>query len=223
MRGGAVQEGTFVGTDATGVKVKVAGRDISLPPSAFETFEMAPPPEYKQGYDAFTARDYATAAAKIKSVTDKFKGLPTAWAQYAVNLLGDIYIELNDLPKAEAAYNDVKRLYPAAAGGSTVAEVGPALVAFRKKDYATAKAKVDPVITEALADKAPPQTKAMAYSKAFLVSGQIKEAEGNLSGALEDYLRTVTIFYHDPAAVTLAQEQADKLRARSKDNPITVP
>jgi hypothetical protein len=223
MRGGAVQEGTFVGTDATGVKIKSAGGNISLPPSAFESFEMAPPPEYKQGYDALTARDYPAALTKIKSVTDKFKGLPTPWAQYAMNLLGDIYLAMDDLPKAEAAYGDAKRLYPAVAGGSSVADVGPALVAVRKKDYATAKAKIEPIITEALAEKSPPPAKAMAYSKAFLVSAQVKEAEGNLPGALEDYLRTVTIFYHDPAAVSVAQEQADKLRARSKDNPITVP
>jgi hypothetical protein len=130
---------------------------------------------------------------------------------------------MDDLPKAEAAYGDAKRLYAAAAGGSSVADVGPALVAARKKDYATAKAKIEPIITEALAEKSPSPAKAMAYSKAFLVSAQVKEAEGNLPGALEDYLRTVTIFYHDPAAVSVAQEQADKLRARSKDNPITVP
>ena len=223
MRGGALQEGTFEGTDSTGVKLKVMGRGMSLPASAFETFEMAPPPEYKQGYDALTARDYPTALTRIKSVTDKFKGLPTAWAQYAMNLLGDIYLATDDLPKAEAAYNEAKRLYPAAAGASSVAEVGPALVAARKKDFATAKAKIEPIVAEALAEKSPPPAKAMAYSKAFLVSAQVKEAEGNLPGALEDYLRTVTIFYHDPAAVSVAQEQADKLRARSKDNPITVP
>jgi hypothetical protein len=93
----------------------------------------------------------------------------------------------------------------------------------KQKKYDAAKAKLDPIVSEALQEKNPPPAKAMAYSQAFVASGQVKEAEGNLQGALEDYLRTVTIFYHDPAAVTLAQEQADKLRARSKDNPITVP
>ena len=141
----------------------------------------------------------------------------------AMNLLGDIYLAMDDLAKAETAYSDAKRLYPAAGGASSVAEVGPALVAARKKDFATAKAKIEPIVAEALGEKSPPPAKAMAYSKAFLVSAQVKEAEGNLSGALEDYLRTVTIFYHDPAAVSVAQEQADKLRARSKENPITVP
>ncbi len=220
---GTPQEGTFVGTDASGVKLKVGGQVIALPPSAFGTFEMVAPPEYAAGYTAFSTRDYPAALTKIKSVTDRFKGLPTAWAQYATTLLGDIYLATDDLDKAEAAYNDAKRLYSTAGTPSAVSEVGPALIAVRKKDYATAKAKVEPIIAEALSEKSPPPAKAMAYSKAFLVSGEVKEAEGNLPGALEDYLRTVTIFHHDPAAVSIAQEQADKLRADAKEQPITVP
>ena len=43
--------------------------------------------------------------------------------------------------------------------------------------------------------------------------GEIKENEGNLPGALEDYLRTVTLFYYDRVAVAAAQERADALRA----------
>jgi hypothetical protein len=39
-------------------------------------------------------------------------------------------------------------------------------------------------------------------------------------GALEDYLRTVTIFHHDPASVAAAQERADALR---KDRNVVVP
>ena len=44
---------------------------------------------------------------------------------------------------------------------------------------------------------------------------------GNFSEALEDYLRTVTLFYHDPAAVSVAQERADALRKDHKE--VTVP
>lgn len=224
MKGSAqVQQGNVLGADAKGVKIQVGAQTITLPPSAFDAFDMAPPPEYRQGYDAFTAREYATALVKIKSVADRYKGLPTAWAQYATNLLGDIYLAMDDLGGAETAYNDAKRLYSAPGGASAIAEVGPALIAVKKKDYATAKAKIEPIVEEALKEKTVPPAKAMAYSKAFLVSAQVKEAEGNLPGALEDYLRTVTVFYHDPAAVIVAQEQADALRARDKDHPITAP
>jgi hypothetical protein len=35
-------------------------------------------------------------------------------------------------------------------------------------------------------------------------------------GALEDYLRTVTLFYHDPSAVAAAQTRADAIRREQK-------
>lgn len=223
MRGGALQEGTLVGTDSTGVKIKVAGRDVSLPPSAFESFQMTPPPEYGQGYQAYAAGELPKALALIKSVTDRYKGLPTDWAQYATGILGDIYVASGDFTKAEAAYNDFEKLYKVAGGSSPASEVGRARIAVAKKDFATAKTKLEPIVAAALAEKSVPPAKALAYSQAFLVSGQLKEEEGNLQGALEDYLRTVTLFYHDPSAVAAAQQKADALRSRDKDHPVTVP
>jgi tetratricopeptide (TPR) repeat protein len=189
----------------------------------FESFQMPPPPEYGQGYQAYTAGDLPKALGLIRSVTDRYKGLPTDWAQYATGILGDIYVASGDFAKAEAAYNDFEKLYKIAGGSSPASEVGRARIAVAKKDFATAKSKLEPILTAALQEKIIPPTKALAYSQAFLVSGQLKEEEGNLPGALEDYLRTVTLFYHDPSAVTAAQQKADALRSRDKDHPVTVP
>ena len=59
------------------------------------------------------------------------------------------------------------------------------------------------------------------YSQTFYLLGQIAEAQQQPSIALENYLRTVTIFSDDHGAVTAAQEKADALR---KNNPtLTVP
>lgn len=215
------QQGTFLSATAGGVQLKVGEQIITLPASAFESFQLAAPPEYAQGYQAYTAGDLPRALALLKSVTDRFKGLPTDWAQYATGLLGDLYVSTGDLSKAEAAYNDFKKLY--AGGGSTTSEVGLARIAVAKKDFATAKSRLDPIIAEALKEKTIAPAKATAYSQAFLVSGQVKEEQGNAVGALEDYLRTVTIFYHDRLSATAAQQRADALRARDKSHPVTVP
>jgi tetratricopeptide (TPR) repeat protein len=226
VKGGTagMQQGTVMGASEKGVQIRIGAQTLTLPPAMFESFQMAPPPEYGQGYQAYTAGELPKALALIKSVTDRYKGLPTDWAQYATGMLGDIYVASGDFEKAEAAYNDFKKLYQtAAAGGSPTSEVGLARIAVAKKDFDTAKAKLEPITTAALAEKNVPPAKALAYSQAFLVSGQLKEEEGNLQGALEDYLRTVTIFYHDPTAVTAAQQKADALRSRDKDHPVTVP
>ncbi|MGB8166307.1 MAG: hypothetical protein WCF18_02380 [Chthoniobacteraceae bacterium] len=224
MKGSAVvQQGQVVGASASGVQIKIGAQMITLAPGMFESFQMPPPPEYGNGYQAYTAGELPKALALIKSVTDRFKGLPTDWAQYATGMLGDIYVATGEYDKAEAAYNDFKKLYQAAGGSSPTSEVGLARIAVAKKDLAGAKARLEPIITAALAEKTVPPAKQLAYSQAFLVSGQLKEEEGNLQGALEDYLRTVTLFYHDPSAVTAAQQKADALRSRDKDHPVTVP
>ena len=192
---------------------------LGLPLTSVKEVRMAQPAEMTQALAAYQAKDFPKALTAIKAVADKYKGMPSPWAQQALAMLGELYIVVNDLPKAEAAYNDFKRLYPA--GGSLQSEVGLARLAVAKKDYDTAKQKLAPVTDAALKEKVISGANAPAYSQAFLVSGQIKEAEGNLSEALEDYLRTVTLFYHDPVAVSAAQERADALRKEHKE--ITVP
>jgi hypothetical protein len=195
-----------------------AGR-LGLPLASIKEVRMPAPPELSQAVAAYQAKDYPKALTLMKGVVDKFKGMPSPWAQQATSMIGELYIQTNDLAKAEAAYNDFKKLYPG--GGSLQSEVGLSRLAAAKQDYATAKQKLEPITDAALKEKVVNPANALAYSQAFLVSGQVKEAEGNFAGALEDYLRTVTLFYHDRTAVASAQERADALRAAHKD--VTVP
>lgn len=192
---------------------------LGLPLASVKEVRMAAPPEYAAAFQAYQAKDFKKAMDLMKPVVDHFRGMPSPWAQQALSMLGDLYITLGDLPKAEATFQDFKRLYPA--GGALQSEIGLSRLAVAKKDFATAKQKITPITEAAFKDKTPSPINALAYSQAFLVSGQVKEAEGNLSGALEDYLRTVTIFYQDRAAVSTAQDRADTLHKEHSD--ITVP
>lgn len=211
------QDGTqtqtkILGVSGTTVQMQVGKGVLGLPLASVKEVRMAAPPEYGTAIKAFEEKDYKKAQTALKALTDKYKGLPTGWAQQATAMLGDVQVELGDLAKAELAYKDFQKLYP----GSPLADIGIAAVAVSKKDYATAKQKLEPVTKKALQEKNVTATMALAYSKAFLLLGQAKEADGNVAGALEDYLRTVTLFYHDRASVALAQEKADALR---KTNP----
>ena len=86
-----------------------------------------------------------------------------------------------------------------------------ARIALSKNNVDEAKKKLEPIAASALVDKAPSSLNAAAYSHVFLALGQIKEKEGDKSGALESYLRTVALFAEDSGAVASAQELADKL------------
>lgn len=217
---GQQQQGKIIGVSPSGQTLEFqlpGGNKLGLPLASIQEVRMNAPAELGQAVAAYQAKDYAKALTLMKPVVDHFKGMPAPWAQQATSMIGELYIQTDDLAKAEAAFNDFKRLY----GGSLQSEVGLSRLAAAKKDFATAKQKLEPITGAALKEKVVNPATALAYSQAFLVSGQVKEAEGNLAGALEDYLRTVTLFYHDRTAVASAQEHADSLRAAHKD--IAVP
>ncbi|HSI11071.1 MAG TPA: hypothetical protein VK961_03460 [Chthoniobacter sp.] len=202
-----------IGVSASGQTLEflVGQGQLGLPLTSVKEVRMPSPAEFNEAIRAYQQKDFAKALTLVKGVAGKFKGMPAPWAQQATGMLGELYIIANDIPKAEAAYADFKRLYPN--GGSLQSEVGLARLAVVKKDFDTAKQKLEPITDAALKEKTVTAVNALAYSQAFLVSGQVKEATGNLPGALEDYLRTVTLFYYDRVAVAAAQERADALRA----------
>ena len=208
----------MVSVSGSTLQVQVGAGTLGIPLANIKEVQMPPPPELAQAQNAFATKDYKRALALASQVAEKFKGMPTDWAQLATGMIGDIHVAMNELAKAEAAYKEFQRLYPAA--GSVQADVGIARIAASKKDFATARQKLEPIAAQALKEKIVPRNNAFAFSQAFLVLGQVKEAEGNATGALEDYLRTVTIFHHDPAAVSAAQERAATLR---KEQKVAVP
>jgi tetratricopeptide (TPR) repeat protein len=158
-------------------------------------------------------------------VYEKYKGLPVDWAKVSALMVADSLINSGETDKAEAMYREFEQLYPG--GGGLQAKVGRARIAVAKKDLLSAKDTLASVTEEALKLKTVPRENAFAYSQAFYVMGLVNEADGKPQEALENYLRTVTIFYNDPNSRAAAQERADELRARNKgrkaSDQLTVP
>lgn len=216
LKTGAVQQGAITGVSASGVGIQLTtGGSISIPLAQIESISMAPPPEYGLAMQAVAAKDIPKASSIINSLVAKYKGLPADWAQQATALAGFLALQSGDMARAEAAFGEFKKAYPSAPEG----KIGSAAIAASKKDFATAKSLIGPIVEDALKQKDVPVANRFAYSRAMYISGLVKESEKDLPGALEDYLRTTTIFYHDTAAVASAQEHADVLRK----NKIAVP
>jgi len=209
-RDGKTQAAKIVGANGTTVQLQVAAGMVGIPLSSITQVVMAPPAEYTLAVAAYEAKDYPKALASMAQVAGKYKGLPTEWAQQAALMLGDIYVAQNELAKAETAYTDFQKFYPGR--GTVQVDVSMARVAVSKKDFTAAKQKLEPLAEAALKEKSVPKAAAASYSQVFLLLGEIKEAEGDFQGALQDYLRTVTLFYQDHVAVSSAQEKADALR-----------
>ena len=216
LKTGAVQQGLITGVTASGVGIQLAaGGSISIPLAQIDSIAIAAPPEYGFALQAVAAKDISKAAGLVRSLVAKYKGLPVDWAQQAAALAGFLALQSGDMAGADAAFSDFKKSYPNAPEG----KIGSAAIAASKKDFVTAKGLIAPVVEDALKQKDVPVTNRFAYSRAMYISGLVRESENDLPGALEDYLRTTTIFYHDTAAVASAQERATELRK----NKIAVP
>ena len=216
---GRTQDVKILGVNGSNVQVQVGGGSMGIPLATVTSVVMAPPAELAAANKAYEAGDYAKALPAAKAVAAKYKGLPVEWARQATSLVPDILVAMGNLPEAEAAYQDFQKVYPGA--GSLQTDIGMARIAIARKKYDEAKQKLDPIGEAALKTKLPPPALAAAYSQTFLLLGEIAEAQQQHITALENYLRTVTIFYADHGAVAAAQEKANALR---KNNPtLTVP
>lgn len=210
LKDGRTQAAKIVGVSGASLQIQVPAGVVGIPLAAVAQVKMPVPPEFALALKAYEDKDYSKALVLAKSISDKFRGLPTSWAQQATGMVGDIYVAINDIAKAEIAYRDFQASYPGQ--GGIQAEVGMARLDVSKKDFASAKKRLEPVITEALKQKVAPKSHELAYSQAFYLMGQINESEQQYSQALENYLRTVTLYYHDRVAANNAQERADALR-----------
>ena len=215
-----VQEGKITGVSGNSVMVNLtsaagAPGQIGFDLGLLSRVDAAPPAAFQRGNAAYAAGDWDKALSAIKPITEQFRGLPADWARQAFAMLGDIYIEKNDVVRAEAAYNDFRKLYPG--GNSLRFSVGQARVAIARANDAAARRQIDPIIAVALRDPADvSRADGAAYGEAFFLLGQLQEKEGKLSDALEDYLRVVTLYYQDAATSARAQGRADALRAARK-------
>ncbi len=195
------------------LKVKVGAGTMGVPLASIARVKMEPPAGYEKALKAYQSRDFGTALAETKVLTDRFRGLPADWARQLSSMLGDIYVAIGKYADAETAYAAFEKAYPGA--GSTQSSVGRARIAVAQQKWDEAKKLLEPVAAQALGQKNLADAPVIAYSQTFHLLGQVKEQAGDLNGALEDYLRTVAIFHHDPSAVDEAQKRANALRQRN--------
>ena len=218
FRDNHVAEGKVVGMSKGAVIFNVAAGQMTYNLGLLSRVDAAPPPSFAAGFAAYQAGEWDKALPALKPIADQFKGLPTEWAREATLALGDIYFEKNQVPQAKAAYGDYSALYPASPATSLRMNVAQARIAFAENNLPAAEKQLIPIRDAAL--KHPAEvTKAdgASYGQACDLLGQIEERHGSYQAALEDYLRTVTLFYQDGAVAARAQKSADALRAAHKD------
>ena len=212
------QEGYITGVQGDAIQLTIPNGKTSVPLAQVARVETNAPATYATGIAAYNAGNYDKALADLRTFGDAFRGLPTDWEQQTVAALGSIYLEKNDTALAEAAFNDLHRYYPKSPGSGLQLSVAQARLAFAKNNAAQAKGQLDAIVAAALKSPADvTRADGAAYGQACYLMARLQERESNFQGALENYLRVVTLFYQDAAVAGRAQKGADDLRAAHKD------
>ena len=202
----------ITGVLGTKVMIKDAVGEIGYGVETIDEVRKAAPQEWAAGARAIEAGELDKAIPLVRAVADKFRGLPTPWAQDANASLGSLLITAGKLSEAETVLTAFSQAYPTA--GSGVVSVGKARLAAAKKQFGEAKSLASPIVDGALSKKTVTRPESQLFGQAFYVLGQVAEGENKLPEAMEAYCRTVALFYHDRATVAAAQQRIDDLRKK---------
>jgi tetratricopeptide (TPR) repeat protein len=207
---GKVQEGEIVGFSNNQVMIKLPAGTIGVPLVQVKRVEMAAPPAIKQAL----ATAPAASLSVLEAAVTKFKGLPADWVVEAMGHLADGYASQNNAGKAEALYQEMSRLY---AGSRFIikATVGMAKTALQQNQPDQALQLLRPLIAQANARFYQSMDDSRLLGEAFLVQGQVLEAQGKLGEALASYLQTTTLFFHNEPVTKEAATRAAQLRERN--------
>ena len=207
----------ITGVRGTKVTIRNAHGEATYDLSQLQDIRKAAPAEFTQGQQAIEKGDLEKALPLIKSVVDRFRGLPVNWASDASLTLGNLYISLGKFSEAETAFAEFQKAYPGA--GAASARLGKARLSAERGQFAEAKAAVEPLVAEALQKKNVTRAENQIYGQAFYILGRAAEGEGKLPEAMEDYCRTVAIFYQERAVVKEAEKRIDELRSKGITTP----
>ena len=208
QKDGQRREGEILGVADDKLKIRVGPAETGIAMDQVASVTKAAPKEYEDAIKAWQEGNANRTLSLLKPLVMAFRGLTTEWAERAAALLGDVYLSLGQLPAAESAFAEFTSSYPNA---TSLSDIGLARLALSRKDFAAAKAKLLPIVSEADKVVAAPAGKSAAYGQAFYLMGMVHESEGAYPDALRDYLTTVTLFHDDRAVVAKAQERADVL------------
>ena len=119
--------------------------------------------------------------------------------------------------RSEAAFNDFEKIYPGT--GTLAANIGRARIAAERGSFGQARDVAAPLVKDALSKKVVSRAENQLYGQAYYILGRVAESENKLPEAMENYCRTVAIFYQERAVVTEAEKRIDALRKKGITTP----
>ncbi|MFV0337077.1 MAG: hypothetical protein ACK5LK_02370 [Chthoniobacterales bacterium] len=214
LNNGTPRSGEIIGFGDGKVRLQIGQggqkATTSIAMDQVKSITKSAPASFEKALEAWKKNDAKTTIADLTPLFEKFNGLPTTWAERIGPLLADANIEVGNTDAAAAALQKFEAAYPDA---SNVSNLTKAKIAVSKKDYGAAKTLLAPIVAQGSETKLADTAQSIAFGQAFYLMAQIREQEGAYPEAVQDYLRTATIFFADPATTDKARARADELIA----------
>jgi tetratricopeptide (TPR) repeat protein len=210
LKNGSTASGQITGVSGGQVTINLASGKSVVYLSDIQTVTMTPPAAFTELKEASPA----TVIATLEPLTKQYAGLPANWVLDAMGKLADAYDAEGQAQKSSAIYAQINQLYPNSPF-QKMAVIGTAKIDIQQGKIDDALNAVKPLVDQANQNLAPSAPEGRLYAGAFLVYGQVLQAQKQYPQALEAYLTVETMFYQNPALVDQADQFVQKLRALS--------
>ena len=210
LKSGLTREGKITGVSGGSVRLQMGSGATGIPLADIREIRMDAPPEFDAAVAKLTSGDEAGATAALEKITQSYAGLPAAWAERALALLGDAKLAAGDKEGAAAVYDKLTQTYPQA---KSLANLGRARLAVDDGKFDEAEPLLQPLLDASAKTALPAASEGPAFTQAHYLAGRIKEAGGEHQAALAHYLKASALFPFDKASASSARQRADALRA----------
>lgn len=212
LKSGVTREGKIIGVSNGNVRLQTAAGIAGTPLTEVTEVRMDAPAEFDAAAAQLASGDAKGAIAALQKINETFAGLPAPWAQRASAMLGDAKLAAGDSAGARQAYENFSRTYPQA---TVLANLGMARLAVDAGNFDEASKLLTPILATSAKTAFPLPSDGSSLSQGHYLMGRVKEAAGDLPGALEQYLKAAAVFPFDRNAAATAQNRADALRAEN--------
>lgn len=209
LSSGQERAGKIVGFSNGNVRLQVDSSITGIPLSSVKSIRMNPPGEFDAAARMLASGDAKGAIAALQKINDNFAGLPVPWVERSVALLGDAKLAAGDKAGAQAAYDNLLKLYPTA---TALANLGRARLAVEAGQFDQATPLLEPMLANSAKIAFPSPSEGSTICQAHYLQGRVFEEAGDYQAALEQYLKASTLFPFDSNAAADAKKRANQLR-----------
>lgn len=207
---GIVHTGQVVKVTAAGVTIKVGDNEFVVPRQDILSADVAKPETVDKSLLAIRSGKAQEALTGLKTVVDRYSGLPLAWVEESLIRLGEVQVVLKDYAGAKKTFDSFKTLYPQSALGGTI-DAKYARILFEQGQADKAMSTIQAVLAPLLKRDYLTDEQEAAVAEGLVLQGDCFAAAGKLDDALDSFLKVLTLFDVDADQTVAAKYKAAKI------------